>query len=446
MTSVRPTVRRAALFTAAVVAMTTQVGVAAAPQRPVAPQVAPASIDEPAAPIAPATRVPPPSFQPPDIVSVSQSPEMVGDVIARAQAAAAAAGGRSALGRSAAIQMVRLSRGARTVQAPPSGWRIPFGTTVLPVPAARAAMGRTVSDALTSPGRVVMAASTAGLRGARVGDVLTVRTAGGGTIALTIALLAPDDQVGGTEIVMRPDDASRIGIGDISRVLIWGSRPERRSTRPWPTRDWSTRRAPAAWHLGHPVRIRRAWDPPDPDAGLTLMRTKLALGEFAFDVRSDGSVALPQAWIDENIDCGPINYCRRLLNPTITIRARCHLDVLPALEAALAEVAERGLAHTIDVANANTYGGCFYPRFNRLSQSPYVGFLSRHTWAMALDTNTTTNGQGSTPRMDCRTVRIFRKWGFAWGGNYLTPDGMHFEWVGSDATSSPSRPSTARTS
>jgi hypothetical protein len=32
--------------------------------------------------------------------------------------------------------------------------------------------------------------------------------------------------------------------------------------------------------------------------------------------------------------------------------------------------------------------------------------------------------------MDCRIVRIFRKHNFAWGGNFLFPDGMHFEWVG----------------
>jgi hypothetical protein len=31
--------------------------------------------------------------------------------------------------------------------------------------------------------------------------------------------------------------------------------------------------------------------------------------------------------------------------------------------------------------------------------------------------------------MDCRVVQIFRKWGFAWGGNFLASDGMHFEWV-----------------
>ena len=32
--------------------------------------------------------------------------------------------------------------------------------------------------------------------------------------------------------------------------------------------------------------------------------------------------------------------------------------------------------------------------------------------------------------MDCRIVRIFRKHNFAWGGNFMLPDGMHFEWVG----------------
>ena len=78
--------------------------------------------------------------------------------------------------------------------------------------------------------------------------------------------------------------------------------------------------------------------------------------------------------------------------------------------------------------NTNTYGGCYYPRFNRHRRR--VGFLSRHSWAMALDTNTVSNCQGCVPQMNCDVVRIFRRHDFAWGGNFLLPDGMHFEWVG----------------
>jgi hypothetical protein len=87
------------------------------------------------------------------------------------------------------------------------------------------------------------------------------------------------------------------------------------------------------------------------------------------------------------------------------------------------------LAGLIDLANTNTFGGCFGPRFTRLVGSQ-LGTLSRHTWAQAIDMNTATNCQGCVPKMDCRIVRIFRKHGFAWGGNFIKSDGMHFEWVG----------------
>jgi hypothetical protein len=31
--------------------------------------------------------------------------------------------------------------------------------------------------------------------------------------------------------------------------------------------------------------------------------------------------------------------------------------------------------------------------------------------------------------MDPRIVDIFRRWGFAWGGTWVRPDGMHFEYA-----------------
>lgn len=389
--------------------------------------LAPRSI-EPVRPIEPPVRVVPEGV---DMVSVYQAADLSQSVIDRARAAAADAGGRSAIGRSAAVQMTRLRRGSTIVQAAPDGWRIPFGATVLPPSAVRAVMGRDVASGMAQPGNIVMARSTAGLRGAAVGDRIDLRTSTGGITTLSIARIVPDDAVGSTEIVMHPDDATRIGIVKPSRVLIWGMRSRQAVDDALAGRALVDSAATGVLGTSDSrVRIRRSWAPADPDAGLSLMETKVLLGEFPFVVRSDGSVSIGQSFVDNRIDCGPVNYCRRLLNPTIPIRARCHVDVLPALQGALAEVADAGLAWTIDVGNANTYGGCFYPRFNRLATSTFVGFLSRHSWGMALDTNTTTNGQGSTPRMDCRTVRIFRKWGFAWGGNYLTPDGMHFEYVG----------------
>ena len=30
--------------------------------------------------------------------------------------------------------------------------------------------------------------------------------------------------------------------------------------------------------------------------------------------------------------------------------------------------------------------------------------------------------------MDPRVVKVFEHWGFNWGGNFLIPDGMHFEY------------------
>ena len=101
------------------------------------------------------------------------------------------------------------------------------------------------------------------------------------------------------------------------------------------------------------------------------------------------------------------------------------MRIVADLRAALADVAAAGLGGAIEVQNANTYGGCYTPRFARDSWN-----LSRHSYGLALDTNTVSNCQGCVPKMNCDVVRIFRRHNFAWGGNFNRPDGMHFEWVG----------------
>jgi hypothetical protein len=246
--------------------------------------------------------------------------------------------------------------------------------------------------------------------------VVTLLGDGGNPVTFTIALVGDDDVVGGTEILINTEGADRLGLSRLSRVLIWD----------FPSRQAIDAALATEGLISTKVRIRRSWDQFDPDLTLGMAETKAALGEFAYRVGATGSVSIDVGWTGTNLPPG-----RNLLSAAIPIRARCHLVVEPAITAALAEVAAAGLGGTLNVGDANTAGGCYNPRFNRLTTNSSIGFLSRHTWAMAIDTNTRGSCQGcAPPDMDCRTVQIFRKHGFAWGGNFLTPDGMHFEWVG----------------
>ncbi|HYN35095.1 MAG TPA: M15 family metallopeptidase, partial [Ilumatobacteraceae bacterium] len=242
---------------------------------------------------------------------------------------------------------------------------------------------------------------------------------GGGIVLLRIAAVLPDARIGGTELLMSPQAADRLGIVNLSRALMWN-----------PASQAAMDAALASNGLvSTSIRIRRSWDPPDPDDTIGMARTKVLLGEFTYQVNANGSVTQEAAWQAANLPGG-----RRPLG--LGINARCHLVIEPAISAALAEVAATGLAGTIDVGNTNTAGGCHNPRFNRLTPSGTLGFLSRHSWAAAIDMNTVGSCQGCAPPDfatrpgGCTTVQIFRKYGFAWGGNFLTPDGMHFEYVG----------------
>jgi hypothetical protein len=234
----------------------------------------------------------------------------------------------------------------------------------------------------------VMTSETAGLTGAVAGDTIVMQAANGTHVPLTIAAIASRDEVGSAELVMTYQAVERLGATEDTEVVLYGV-------------DRATIDEALANEglIGRKdTKVSRSWDPPDPDSTLSTLTTKQLLGEPWYRFESDGSVSMHPTWLDTNLTDGRI-----LLNDTIPIRARCHVAVVDDLKAALAEVAAAGLAG---------------------------GFLSRHSYGMALDTNTRSNCQGCVPKMDCDVVRIFRRHGFAWGGNFRRPDGMHFEWVG----------------
>ncbi len=361
-----------------------------------------------------------------DVVTVYNSGNLRADVAQRSIDAARSVGATVAFGRAASVGMLGLYRGNAAVQLPPAGFAYPMGTTVLAPDVVGRTMGRDVSQHL-APDTLVMGELSASLRGAQAGDSVLLVAGTGAGVWFRIAAVLPDSKVGGTEFLMSSQAGDRLAISQLSRAVMWG----------FPSRAAIDSALAANGLVSTSIRIRRSWDPADPDDTIGMAATKAALGEFTYRVNGNGSVSQDATWTNAFLPAG-----RELLNEAIPIRARCNNVIKPALQAALAEVAAAGLGGTINVSDANQYGGCHLARFNRLTPDSALGFLSRHSWAQAIDTNTQGSCQGcAPPDMDCRTVQIFRKYGFAWGGNFLTPDGMHFEWVGErrDLLSYPSR-------
>ena len=132
-----------------------------------------------------------------------------------------------------------------------------------------------------------------------------------------------------------------------------------------------------------------------------------AVGSFSYRV-AGGRVTPDPAWVAANI---------RTEEVPILGRVTCHQVMLPQLRGALQEVVDQGLADTVYQT-----AGCYYPRFiaNTIR-------LSNHAFGIAIDINSRENQRGTVGQMDRRVVDIFKKWGFAWGGDWSWTDPMHFE-------------------
>jgi hypothetical protein len=135
-----------------------------------------------------------------------------------------------------------------------------------------------------------------------------------------------------------------------------------------------------------------------------------AVGTFNYTVLGGGRIAPEPAWVSSHIATGTV---------PILGSVSCNKLMFPQLEAALREVQARGLA---DEIHPEEYAGCYYPRFIAGTTS-----LSNHSFGLALDFNVSGNQRGTVGEMDRTVVSIFKKWGFAWGGDWRYSDPMHFE-------------------
>jgi D-alanyl-D-alanine carboxypeptidase-like protein len=249
-------------------------------------------------------------------------------------------------------------------------------------------------------GRAVLGSGSAKLRKLGVGGVLKFET---GTVR--VGAVVPDDAVGWSEVMVSREVGHRLGITHERYLLGLAadtiSKPEwRRMLRPLigddPLRVDLPGRTPY-------VRVASGVRPPIVFKGV--------FGEFAAAPQAGSAYfTIQQSWVDRNIVSTDVP-----LLGTIT----CHRKLVPMVRAAIQEVMAAGLSAEIRV-----YSGCWASRTvaRSLTAPP-----SYHAYGAAIDINAPQNPYGTKPTMDPEIVRIFESVGFNWGGDFLIPDGHHFE-------------------
>lgn len=98
-------------------------------------------------------------------------------------------------------------------------------------------------------------------------------------------------------------------------------------------------------------------------------------------------------------------------------RIYCNRDMVAPLG-----IAFRNLITSGCVKELKTWDGCFNIRNKRNGRS-----MSLHSWGVAIDVNAAWNRMGAKSTLSEKFVKCFKDAGFDWGGDWSTPDAMHFQ-------------------
>jgi len=299
-----------------------------------------------------------------------------------------------------------------TVDDPPSGLAIPLEVgAVNPqdfapfLPPADRGVALALAD-----GQGVLGESSAKLRGLGPGAVLRF-----GEVGVTVAAILPDELLGAHELFVSLDVGRRIGVTHDRYALL--------QPQGHPTDRRLEKQIRALLPAGTLVRVRAPGETPffrQGDAVLPPVRMKMLFGEFAAKPTpgQPGYLTLDPVWVRMHIATERVPL---LGNVT------CNIALFPQIRGAIQELIDEGLADTI-----TSYSGCYSHRF--VNRNPEAA-ISHHTWGVALDINVPQNPFGAVPHQDPRMVAVFERWGFIWGGTFILPDGMHFEYRRPLATS-----------
>jgi D-alanyl-D-alanine carboxypeptidase len=256
-----------------------------------------------------------------------------------------------------------------------------------------------VTRALQS-GEAVLGQHSARLRRLGPGGLLRFRTG-----SVRVGAVVPDEAVGWSEVMLNREVGRRLGITH-ERYLL---------ARPTPDLTGKRIRRILTPHIGDdPLRV----DPPGTTPFVRVasgvnppILIKEVFGEFAAVQQADPAfLTIDPGWVDRNI-----------VTTTVPLlgTVSCHRRLIPMVRGALRDVIRAGLAPEVKV-----YSGCWVARtVARSSTAP----PSTHAYGASIDINAPYSPYGAPPNMHPGVVRIFEDWGFNWGGDFLIPDGHHFE-------------------
>lgn len=107
---------------------------------------------------------------------------------------------------------------------------------------------------------------------------------------------------------------------------------------------------------------------------------------------------------------------------------RCHRKAAPSLGRALGSIRlHYGTQEAIEAARMHLFGGAYMFRLKRGGVTPSI-----HSWGAAIDLDPERNafGRPYDPRrgmMPQPVIEAFAAEGWTWGGQWSTPDAMHFQ-------------------
>ena len=292
------------------------------------------------------------------------------------------------------------------VDDPAAPYRIPLETMDASPPALAPFLPPSLRDTVVGAlrrGRGVLGASSASVRGLGVGGKLVFE----GGVTVTVGAVVPDVVANWSELLVSRRVGRRLGVVRDRFALLQLTGPRS---------DGSLARAVLPLIPGRPpLRVAapgKAEFRKNGDSVWPYVLMKLGFGEFAAspDLAHPGYLRMDPRFIHAH-----------LATRTVPVlgAVTCNKVVFPALDAAMLELQRRGLSGLV-----HSFAGCYSAR--TVNRVPTL-LLSHHSWGAAVDINAPENPFGSKPVQDPRLVAVMRDHGFAWGGLWIVPDGMHFE-------------------